>query len=199
MSNCWPFTSPGFLTGSVSPVFSLKVYMRSISYLRHSRFVSNSLPSEAVYLPMVGLVFRWVAVAAAACCWRAGGCGMRRRLAYRSCIVRGGGAWLPSFRLAGIRNAPRPARLRGRSRGRTGAAPGRLLRRRDGWEAFPSTSLVALGRRAQRGAPRAASRRGAQEGKGQLERIAHAVAQPPPRSNAARSINREPGHWEQAP
>ena len=55
MSNCCPLTSPGFLTGKVWSVFSLKVYMRSISYLRHSRFVSNSLPSEAVYLPMLSV------------------------------------------------------------------------------------------------------------------------------------------------
>ena len=80
MSNCWPFTSPGFLTGSVSPVFSLKVYMRSISYLRHSRFVSNSLPSEAVYLPMVCFGFPVVAVRRLLVAG-AGGCGMCRRLA----------------------------------------------------------------------------------------------------------------------
>ena len=71
MSNCWPFTSPGFLTGSVSPVFSLKVYMRSISYLRHSRFVSNSLPSEAVYLPILVVVCAAVwRSAVVSCGWR---------------------------------------------------------------------------------------------------------------------------------
>ena len=116
MSNCWPLTSPGFFVGSVSPVFSLKVYMRSISYLRHSRFVSNSLPSEAVYLPMVGLVFRWC-----------GGCGcgcrcvsaLRAVRSMRAVLLRVRRAVGVAFACCPIRKLPRlPADFRL-------AAPGR--------------------------------------------------------------------------
>ena len=55
MSKGCPSILPASLL-SCSFFLFLKVKESSNSYLRHSRFVSNSVPSLAVYLPMLGWV-----------------------------------------------------------------------------------------------------------------------------------------------